>query len=85
MVVPWKYIHLQCICGFGILDREEANSWSILEQQTKAGSLANLFPQICVYSDFTLAELKDRAKKVVKDEEEEVISVCELTTNESEN
>ena len=53
----------------------------MLEEQKKAGSLANFFPSICVHSDFPTVKLRGRDKKGLnkeEEEEEEVISVCEL-------
>ena len=62
-----------------ILDSEVA--WDLLEEQKKAGSLANFFPSIYMRTDFPVAKLRGRDKKGLKQEEEgdeEVISVCEL-------
>ena len=62
-----------------ILAREVARD--MLEEQKKAGSLANFLPSIYVHSDFPTAKLRGRDKKGLKKEEEEdeeVISVCEL-------
>ena len=53
----------------------------MLEEQKKAGSLANFFPSIYVHSDPPMGKLRGRDKKGLKKEEEEheeVISVCEL-------
>ena len=62
-----------------ILAREVARD--MLEEQKKAGSLANFFPSIYVHSDSPMGKLRGRDKKGLKKEEEEdeeVISVCEL-------
>lgn len=62
-----------------ILAREVARD--MLEEQKKAGSLANFLLSVYVHSDFPTAKLRGRDKKGLKKEEEEdeeVISVCDL-------
>jgi len=65
-----------------ILAREVA--WNFLQQQQRAGSLANLCPSDDV--DYRLStEWLSNDRVNIEEDEEEVISVCELANTKQKN